>query len=86
VGKMNLAWGNAFGRVWESEFWCARRAGANFEAVEPRPWRMMKVCLCSWAGATMMGSGYALFVRWDVGAVGLDILLAGAVVALRNEM
>jgi hypothetical protein len=52
----------------------ARSSGPNFEAVEPRPWRMMNVCLCDSAGGTVRGFGYVGFVRRDVVAVVPDIL------------
>lgn len=79
---MNLVWGNASRRVCESETECARRGGANFEAVEPRPWRIMNVCLCDCVGGTISGSGYAVIVREDADIGFSDILYA---VLSRNE-
>lgn len=40
------------------EWW--RRGDANFSAVEPRPCRMIAVCLCVDFGGMMSGAGYPL--------------------------
>ncbi len=56
VGKRNLAWGKASLKVLEDETEVWSRSGPNSAAFEPRPWRMMKVCLCSSAGAMTRGS------------------------------
>ena len=63
---------SAFGGCWEHEFGMRekavckvvpcdisvdRRGGPNVWALEPRPWRMMKVCLCARVEGTRSGSG-----------------------------
>jgi hypothetical protein len=79
---MNLMWWNASRRVWESETKCERRGRAIFEAVEPRPWRIMNGFLCDCARGTITGSGYVVVVRGDADIGFAKILYA---VPSRNE-
>lgn len=50
VRKTSFACGKASWRVCPAGVGVLRSGGANLEAVEPRPWRRMMVCLCVDAG------------------------------------
>jgi hypothetical protein len=70
VGKTNLGFGKWFWKVYGGsaaisvddnddvsarETGCWSNGSANLSAVEPRPWRIMRVVLCSRKGETMSG-------------------------------
>lgn len=62
VGKMNLAWGRRSWNVWLEEGEgrrVARSGGAKEKALEPRPWRRIRVCF--WGrrrGSMISAPGY----------------------------
>lgn len=57
VRKTSFAWGNASWSFSPEVVELERRGGPNFSAVEPRPCRMMNVCLCSSIGGTITAGG-----------------------------
>jgi hypothetical protein len=58
VGKMNFVWGKcAWNDSKVGDVGCVRSGPANFSAVEPRPWRTIRVVLCVAFGANMRGGG-----------------------------
>ena len=75
---MNWAWGKVERRVCDSVIAWERRGGPNVVALEPRPWRIMKVCLWEVRGGIISGGGY-MDDLW--GGVGCEsaILLIDAV-------